>query len=64
MFNTFRKLEMSSFQKYQVCSNRSSDGEVMALGSRGLCVVFLCFSGEDFGQTSDVIGEPRVVHRS
>jgi hypothetical protein len=29
---TVGKLEMSSFQRYQFCSNRSSDGKVMAPG--------------------------------
>ena len=32
----------------------------MALGSRGAGAVFVCFSGEDSGQTGDASGEPRV----
>ena len=36
----------------------------MALGSWGARVVFVCFSGENFGQTGDATGEPRVARRS
>ena len=36
----------------------------MALGSRGAGAVFVCFSGEDSGQTGDAFGEPRVPRRS
>ena len=36
----------------------------MAPGSRGAGAVFVCFSGEDSGQTGDAIGEPRVPSRS
>uniref|UniRef100_A0A2N9G624 Uncharacterized protein n=1 Tax=Fagus sylvatica TaxID=28930 RepID=A0A2N9G624_FAGSY len=36
----------------------------MAPGSRGVGAVFVCFSGEDFGQTGDATGEPRVARRS
>jgi hypothetical protein len=36
----------------------------MALGSRGTGAVFVCFSGEDSGQTGDAFGEPRVPRRS
>jgi hypothetical protein len=36
----------------------------MAPGSRGVGVIFMCFSGEDSGQTGDAIGEPRVPRRS
>ena len=36
----------------------------MAPGSRGAGAVFVCFSGEDFGQTGDAFGEPRVPRRS
>uniref|UniRef100_A0A2N9FYU5 Uncharacterized protein n=1 Tax=Fagus sylvatica TaxID=28930 RepID=A0A2N9FYU5_FAGSY len=36
----------------------------MTPGSRGAGVVFVCFSGEDSGQTGDAIGEPRVPRRS
>jgi hypothetical protein len=55
---------MSTFQRYKVCTNRSSDERVMAPGSRGVGAVFVCFSGEDSGQTGDAIGEPRVPRRS
>ena len=58
------KLSTSSFQRYNVCTNRSSDKIVMAPGSRGVRAVFVCFSGEDSGQTGDAIGEPRVPRRS
>uniref|UniRef100_A0A2N9HKK9 Uncharacterized protein n=1 Tax=Fagus sylvatica TaxID=28930 RepID=A0A2N9HKK9_FAGSY len=58
------KLSTSSFQRYKVCANRSSEERVMAPGSRGVGAVFVCFSGEDSGQTGDAIGEPRVPHRS
>jgi hypothetical protein len=55
---------MSSSQRYKVCMNRSSDERVMAPGIRGVGAVFVCFSGEDSGQTGDAIGEPRVPRRS
>uniref|UniRef100_A0A2N9G517 Uncharacterized protein n=1 Tax=Fagus sylvatica TaxID=28930 RepID=A0A2N9G517_FAGSY len=58
------KLSTSSFQRYKVCANRSSDEGVMAPGSRGVGAVFVHFSGEDSGQTGDAIGEPRVPRRS
>uniref|UniRef100_A0A2N9FF64 Uncharacterized protein n=1 Tax=Fagus sylvatica TaxID=28930 RepID=A0A2N9FF64_FAGSY len=58
------KLSTSSFQRYKVCTNRSSDERVMAPGSRGVGAVFVHFSGEDSDQTGDAIGEPRVPRRS
>uniref|UniRef100_A0A2N9FRD0 Nuclease HARBI1 n=1 Tax=Fagus sylvatica TaxID=28930 RepID=A0A2N9FRD0_FAGSY len=58
------KLSTSTFQRYKVCVNRSSDERVMAPGSRGAGAVFVCFSGEDSGQTGDATGEPRVARRS
>ena len=58
------KLSTSSFQRYKVCMNQSSDERVMAPGSQGAGAVFVCFSGEDSGQTGDAIGEPRVPRRS
>jgi hypothetical protein len=64
MRGTVGKLEKSTFQRYKVCANRSSDGKVMAPGSRGVRAVFLRFSGEDSGQTGDATGEPRVASRS
>ena len=36
----------------------------MALGSRGAGAIFVCFSGEDSGQTGDATGEPRVARLS
>ena len=36
----------------------------MAPGSWGARAVFVCFSGEDFGQTGDATGEPRVARHS
>uniref|UniRef100_A0A2N9HLI1 Uncharacterized protein n=1 Tax=Fagus sylvatica TaxID=28930 RepID=A0A2N9HLI1_FAGSY len=58
------KLSTSTFQRYKVCANRSSEERVMAPGSRGVGAVFARFSGEDSGQTGDAIGEPRVPRRS
>jgi hypothetical protein len=52
------------FKRYKVFMNQSSDERVMAPESRGAGAVFVCFSGEDFGQTGDAIGEPRVPSRS
>ena len=51
---------MSTFQRYKVCMNRSSDERVMAPGSRGAGAVFVCFSGEDSGQTGDAICYPNI----
>uniref|UniRef100_A0A2N9HXV4 Aminotransferase-like plant mobile domain-containing protein n=1 Tax=Fagus sylvatica TaxID=28930 RepID=A0A2N9HXV4_FAGSY len=58
------KLSTSSFQRYKVCTNRSSDEGVMAPGSRGVGAVFVHFSDADSGQTGNAIGEPRVPRRS
>ena len=58
------KLSTSSFQRYKVCANQSSDERVMAPGSRDVGAVFVHFSDEDSGQTGDVLGEPRVPRRS
>uniref|UniRef100_A0A2N9FHX9 Aminotransferase-like plant mobile domain-containing protein n=1 Tax=Fagus sylvatica TaxID=28930 RepID=A0A2N9FHX9_FAGSY len=58
------KLSTSSFQRYKVCANRSSDEGVMAPGSRGVGAVFVHFSDVDSGQTGNAIGEPRVPRRS
>jgi hypothetical protein len=41
--------------------NQSFDGKVMIPGSRGVGVVFSCFSGEDSGQTGEATGESRVA---
>ena len=35
----------------------------MAPGSRDAGAVFVCFSGEDSGQTGNATGEPRVARR-
>uniref|UniRef100_A0A2N9GXH5 Uncharacterized protein n=1 Tax=Fagus sylvatica TaxID=28930 RepID=A0A2N9GXH5_FAGSY len=64
MRHIFRKFVKSTFQRYKVCVNRSSDGRVMALGSRGVGAVFSCFSGEDSNQMGDATGEPRAAFRS
>uniref|UniRef100_A0A2N9HH04 Uncharacterized protein n=1 Tax=Fagus sylvatica TaxID=28930 RepID=A0A2N9HH04_FAGSY len=59
------KLSTSSFQRYKVCTNRSSDEESYGSRKSG-CRSCFCvhFSGEDSGQTGDAIGEPRVPRRS
>ena len=36
----------------------------MALGSRGVGAIFVCFSGEDSGRMGDATGELRVARRS
>uniref|UniRef100_A0A2N9HC15 Aminotransferase-like plant mobile domain-containing protein n=1 Tax=Fagus sylvatica TaxID=28930 RepID=A0A2N9HC15_FAGSY len=59
-----KALSTSSFQRYKVCANRSSDEGVMAPGSRGIGAVFVHSSGEDSDQTGDAFGEPRVPRRS
>uniref|UniRef100_A0A2N9GKL2 Uncharacterized protein n=1 Tax=Fagus sylvatica TaxID=28930 RepID=A0A2N9GKL2_FAGSY len=64
MRHIFGKLSTSSFQRYKVCANRSSDEGVMAPGSRGVGAVFVHFSDVDSGQTGNAIGEPRVPRRS
>ena len=58
------KLSTSSFQRYKVCANRSSEERVMAPGSRGVGAIFVHFSDEDSGETGNAIGEPRVPRRS
>uniref|UniRef100_A0A2N9GHY3 Uncharacterized protein n=1 Tax=Fagus sylvatica TaxID=28930 RepID=A0A2N9GHY3_FAGSY len=58
------KLSTSSFQRYKVYMNRSSDERVMAPGSRGIGAVFVHLSGEDSDQMGDAFGEPRVPRRS
>uniref|UniRef100_A0A2N9EFT2 Aminotransferase-like plant mobile domain-containing protein n=1 Tax=Fagus sylvatica TaxID=28930 RepID=A0A2N9EFT2_FAGSY len=64
MRHIFGKLSTSSFQRYKVCANRSSDEGVMAPGSRGVGAVFVHSSDVDSGQTGNAIGEPRVPRRS
>ena len=64
MRHTVGKLTESTFQRYKVRVNWSSDGKVMAPKSRGVGVVFSCFSSENSGQTGDATGEPRVASRS
>ncbi len=58
------KLAKSNFQRYKVRVNQSSNGRVMALGSRGVGAIFSPFSGEDFGQMGDATGELKVASRS
>jgi hypothetical protein len=58
------KLSTSSFERYKVCKNRSSDEGVMAPGSRGVGAIFVHSSDADSGQTGNAIGEPRVPRRS
>jgi hypothetical protein len=58
------KLSTSTFQRYKVCVNQSSDGRVMTPESRGAGAVFAHFSGEDSGQTGEAIGELRVARHS
>uniref|UniRef100_A0A2N9FGV5 Uncharacterized protein n=1 Tax=Fagus sylvatica TaxID=28930 RepID=A0A2N9FGV5_FAGSY len=58
------KLSTSTFQRYKVYTNRSSDERFMAPGTRGAGVVFSCFSGEDPDQTGEATDEPRVAHCS
>ena len=55
---------MSTFQRYKVCTNQSSDKRVMAPGSRGAGAVFVCFSDEDSDRMGDATGELRVARRS
>uniref|UniRef100_A0A2N9H3Z4 Uncharacterized protein n=1 Tax=Fagus sylvatica TaxID=28930 RepID=A0A2N9H3Z4_FAGSY len=58
------KISTSTFQRYKVYTNRSSD-EKLWLPEVGVSeLVFVCFSGEDSGQTGDATGEPRVARRS
>ena len=58
------KLSTSTFQQYKVYVNQSSNGRVMIPGSRGAGAIFVCFSGEDSGQTGEATGKPRVARRS
>jgi hypothetical protein len=60
MQHIFGKLATSTFQRYNICTNRRTDERVMAPGSRGVRDVFSHFSGEDSGQTREATGEPRV----
>jgi hypothetical protein len=57
------KLEKSTFQRYKFCMNWSSDGKVMAPGSRVSELFFSRFSGKDSGQTGEATDEPRVASR-
>uniref|UniRef100_A0A2N9G5N0 Uncharacterized protein n=1 Tax=Fagus sylvatica TaxID=28930 RepID=A0A2N9G5N0_FAGSY len=50
MQHIFGKLSTSSFQRYKVCMNLSSDERVTAPGSRGAGTIFVCFSGKDSGR--------------
>ena len=64
MHHIFGKVSTPSFQRYKVCMNRNPDERVMAPGSWGAGAVFVCFSGEDSGQTADATNETRVARRS
>ena len=64
MRHTVRKLVMSTFQRYKVCTNQSSDGRVMVPGSRGVRAVLSRFPDEDSGQTREATGESRVASYS
>ena len=57
-------LSMSTFQRYKVCMNQSSDERVMAPRSRSAGAVFSCFLGEDSGQTGEATGESSIARRS
>jgi hypothetical protein len=61
MRHIFGKLVKSTFQRYKVRANQSSNGRVMTPGSRGVRAIFLRFSGENSGQMGDATGEPRVA---
>jgi hypothetical protein len=58
------KLATSTFERYNICVNQSSEERVMAPESRGVEAVFSRFSGEDSGQTREATVEPRVVRCS
>uniref|UniRef100_A0A2N9HX10 Uncharacterized protein n=1 Tax=Fagus sylvatica TaxID=28930 RepID=A0A2N9HX10_FAGSY len=59
------KLSTSSFQRYKVCANRSSDEGVMAPGSRGIGAVFVHSSDAKIPVKRGMLfGEPRVPRRS
>uniref|UniRef100_A0A2N9H6K1 Uncharacterized protein n=1 Tax=Fagus sylvatica TaxID=28930 RepID=A0A2N9H6K1_FAGSY len=59
------KLSTSSFQRYKVCANRSSDEGVMAPGSRGVGAVFVHSSDAKIPVKRGMLfGEPRVPRRS
>ena len=64
MQHIVEKLSTSIFQQYKVYVNWSLDERVMAPGSRGAIAVFVCFSGEDSGQTREATGESRVARRN
>jgi hypothetical protein len=60
----FGKLTTSTFQRYKVCMNRSSDERDMVPGSWGAGAVFSCFSSEDSSQMGEATGELRVARCS
>jgi hypothetical protein len=64
MRHTIGKLTKSTFQRYKVRANLSSDGKFMAPENRGVRVVFSRFSGEDSDQTGEATSESRVASRS
>ena len=61
MRHTVGNLAKSTFQRYKVRMNQSSEKRVMAPRSRGVGAVFSRFSGEDSGQTGEATGELRVA---
>ena len=58
------KPQMSTFQRYKIFMNWSSDEKVMAPESQGIGAVFSPFFDEDSGQTREATGEPRVASYS
>uniref|UniRef100_A0A2N9HMZ5 Uncharacterized protein n=1 Tax=Fagus sylvatica TaxID=28930 RepID=A0A2N9HMZ5_FAGSY len=56
------KLSTSSFQRYKVCANRSSDEGVMAPGSRGVGAVFVHSSGARFRSNGGCYSANREFH--
>uniref|UniRef100_A0A2N9FM72 Uncharacterized protein n=1 Tax=Fagus sylvatica TaxID=28930 RepID=A0A2N9FM72_FAGSY len=56
------KLSTSSFQRYKVCANRSSDEGVMAPGSRGVGAVFVHFSDAKIPVKRGMLSANREFH--
>uniref|UniRef100_A0A2N9H5M4 Uncharacterized protein n=1 Tax=Fagus sylvatica TaxID=28930 RepID=A0A2N9H5M4_FAGSY len=56
------KLSTSSFQRYKVCANRSSDEGVMAPGSRGVGAVFVHSSDADSWSNGGMLSANREFH--
>uniref|UniRef100_A0A2N9FYI9 Uncharacterized protein n=1 Tax=Fagus sylvatica TaxID=28930 RepID=A0A2N9FYI9_FAGSY len=62
MRHIFGKLSTSSFQRYKVCTNRSSDEGVMAPGSRGVGAVFVHFSDAKIPVKRGMLSANREFH--